>query len=199
MSEKQNITATLVSMGFPGSYVRRAFAVSEKNYGNTYNIEVITEIIVRLQTKDKNKKARQMTTQIDEQKYNTSQRPPEITRIAFEQHLTLTEADQLQTHNKIDHRDQVGRFVYGTIAEKRGTNLKIHYDGWSRKWDTWSDYAREIHRFARAGSISSRPAHRFLGLKKSDYVDINPTQRHPGWTTGEIRRLDRKSGQVQVI
>merc|ERR1712176_377254 len=117
----------------------------------------------------------------------------------FESHMTLSAALNLKVHDKIDHRDQAGRFVFATVSEKQGTNLKIHYDGWSRKWDTWSDFNREIHRFAAPGSISKRASHRFKTLKKGDYVDINPTQRHPGWKCGEIRRLDQKSGQVQVV
>merc|ERR1712176_788736 len=117
----------------------------------------------------------------------------------FESHMTLSAALNLKVHDKIDHRDQAGRFVFATVSEKQGTNLKIHYDGWSRKWDTWSDFGSEIHRFAAPGSISKRASHRFKTLKKGDYVDINPTQRHPGWKCGEIRRLDQKSGQVQVV
>ena len=113
--------------------------------------------------------------------------------------MTIKEISLLSVHDKIDHRDQVGRFVYGTIAEKDGNNLKIHYDGWQRKWDSWSNFEEEYHRFAVAGSISKRPANRFAALKRGDYVDINPTQRHPGWKCGEIRRLDQKSGQVQVV
>ena len=61
------------------------------------------------------------------------------------------------------------------------------------------DFSQEIHRFAVAGSISKRPAHRFEYLKKGDYIDINPIHRHPGWKHGEIRRLDKKSGQIQVV
>ena len=57
----------------------------------------------------------------------------------------------------------------------------------------------EIQRFAAAESISKRPAHRLEHLKKGDYIDINPTHRHPGWKCGEIRRLDQKSGQFQVV
>ena len=58
----------------------------------------------------------------------------------FSSHMTLQDAFKLKIHDKIDHRDQVGRFVFATVSEKQGTNLKIHYDGWSRKWDTWSDF-----------------------------------------------------------
>merc|ERR1712130_672472 len=51
-----DITSMLISMGFPPNYIQRAFKVYEKNYGHSYNVEVITEIIVRLQNKDKAKK-----------------------------------------------------------------------------------------------------------------------------------------------
>ncbi|ETO21090.1 hypothetical protein RFI_16114, partial [Reticulomyxa filosa] len=80
-----------------------------------------------------------------------------------------------------------------------GSTLKVHYEGWSRKWDCYSDYKQELYRFARAGSISKRQAHRFRQLKKGDFVDINPKMRHEGWVVGEIRRKDKKSGQVQVV
>ena len=90
------------------------------------------------------------------------------------------------------------RFVYAEVVEKHGSNLKIHYVGWSRKWDCYSDFRKEIHRFAKAGSISKRPAHRFKDLRKGDFIDINPSIRHPGWRVGDIRRIDPKSGQVQV-
>eukprot|EP01083_Nonionella_stella_P135682 412746_1 len=113
----------------------------------------------------------------------------------------MEDAMKLSVHDKIDHRDQVGRFVFATVKEKQGSKLKIHYDGWPRKWDIWSDFNVELHRFAVSGSISLRPSHRakFKRLKKGDYVDINPSQRHFGWKVGEIRRLDAKSGQVQVV
>jgi len=129
----------------------------------------------------------------------SSEQPADTEMPPFDSHMTLQDASKLSVHKKIDHRDQVGRFVFATVSEKQGTSLKIHYDGWSRKWDTWSDFNAEIHRFAVAGSISKRPAHRFGHLKKGDFIDINPTQRHPGWKCGEIRRLDQKSGQVQVV
>merc|ERR1712228_82748 len=116
----------------------------------------------------------------------------------FQSHLTLNQANKLKINDKIDHRDQVGRFVLCTIMDKQGTNLKIHYDGWSDKWDTWCDFSKELNLFATAGSISKRPAHRFTNLKIMDIIDINPLTRHPGWTVAEIRQMDDKSGQVQV-
>ena len=83
--------------------------------------------------------------------------------------------------------------------------MKIHYDGWDKKWDVWRDYKKDsnLQKFAVAGSISRRAAHRFGELNIGDYVDINPKQRHPNWVMGTIRRLDMvkdevRSGQIQV-
>ena len=111
----------------------------------------------------------------------------------------MEEAFNLKIGDKVDHRDTVGRFLFATVIEKKGTNLKIHYDGWSRKWDTWCDFSKEIHRFAVVHSISRRQSYRVDNLKVEDYVDINPRLRHPGWRKGAIRRLGKRSGQVQVI
>ena len=36
-------------------------------------------------------------------------------------------------------------------------------------------------------------------MKVRDYIDINPVHRHPGWRFGQIRRVDKYSGQVQVV
>ena len=117
---------------------------------------------------------------------------------AFESHMSINEAMKLKIKDKIDHRDQVGRFVLATIVEKQCDKLKLHYDGWSRKWDAWSDYTQELYRFAKAESISKRKAHRLTNLKVGSMVFLNPKQRHPqiNWCHAEIRRMDRDSGQV---
>ena len=117
----------------------------------------------------------------------------------FVPHMSLDEAHQLKVDDKVDHRDTVGRFVLATVMEKQGTNLKIHYVKWSRTWDVWSDFTKELHRFAAAGSIFKRKARRFVSLKKGDYVDINPKCRHPGWKCGQIRFVDERLGEVQVV
>eukprot|EP01083_Nonionella_stella_P278775 948079_1 len=43
-------------MGFHLNYILRAFKIYEKSFGYKYNVEVMTEIIVRLQGKDKAKR-----------------------------------------------------------------------------------------------------------------------------------------------
>ena len=116
----------------------------------------------------------------------------------FEQHMRLQDAYKLKLYDKIDHRRNDGPFVYATVIAKQGTNLKITYEGLSSACDTWSDFKQELHRFAKPESISKRPAHRFKQLKKGANIDINPTQIPSGWKSGEIRRLDQFSGQVQV-
>eukprot|EP01084_Bolivina_argentea_P210760 358628_1 len=144
MSNKQVIQETLVSMGFVKNYICRALKVFEKNYGHSYNIDVITEIIVRLQNKDnkqliKNNKPINNSTNL-----NHSTVPPEITNskplkpitnvvnsIPFENnnntpfisHMSIADALKLKINDKIDHRDEVGRFIQATVIDKKNTNL----------------------------------------------------------------------------
>jgi len=113
--------------------------------------------------------------------------------------LPFDQCEKLQTGDHIDHRDDVGRFLLATIVDKDQYKVKIHYEGWNSKWDTWCDYKNETHRFAAPRSISRKPNTRFRDLKIRDYVDINPIQRHRGWRVGQIRRMDKYSGQAQIV
>ncbi|ETO08762.1 hypothetical protein RFI_28625 [Reticulomyxa filosa] len=122
-----------------------------------------------------------------------------VTTPTFVSHMTIEEAKNLRVNDCIDHRDNVGRYLYATIIEKVGSRLKIHYEEWSDTWNCYSDYSQEIDRFAKSGSISRRPPHRLMNLKQGDFVDVNPKLKHPGWVASQIRRKDRYSGQIQVI
>eukprot|EP00486_Rosalina_sp_Unknown_P010284 CAMPEP_0201591742 /NCGR_PEP_ID=MMETSP0190_2-20130828/189830_1 /ASSEMBLY_ACC=CAM_ASM_000263 /TAXON_ID=37353 /ORGANISM="Rosalina sp." /LENGTH=142 /DNA_ID=CAMNT_0048050199 /DNA_START=1197 /DNA_END=1625 /DNA_ORIENTATION=+ len=66
----------------------------------------------------------------------------------------------------------------------------------------WYDYNKDPLKFAEAGAVSARPAHRLCGVKVGDQVDINPiygaVKKHFGWKSGEIKEIDDKSGQVKV-
>ena len=96
---------------------------------------------VNLNAADNGNKARgSVNTDDSGTNANDSAQSPRDKMPSFSSHMTLQDAINLKIHDKIDHRDQVGRFVFATVSEKQGTNLKIHYDGWSRKWDTWSDF-----------------------------------------------------------
>ena len=86
--------------------------------------------------------------------------------------MTIQQAAKLELYDKIDHQDSTNRFLQAPIIDKRGSRLKIHYNGWHKKWDTWHHYRQEIHRSAKAGSISRRPALRFKDLKYEDKVDV---------------------------
>eukprot|EP01083_Nonionella_stella_P065360 171193_1 len=118
-------------------------------------------------------------------------------------HMTIEEASQLKVGDKVDHMENrgqysngvKGRFYEAMVAKKKGTNLKIHYDDYSQQYDVWSDYQKEIHRFATLHSITLRPAHRLKNLGKGSLVDINPAP-HPGWKSGKIVQID--GGQVKV-
>eukprot|EP01084_Bolivina_argentea_P270707 460377_1 len=51
--------------------------------------------------------------------------------------LPFDQCDKLQIGDHIDHRDDVGRFLLATIVDKDEYKVKIHYEGWNSKWDTW--------------------------------------------------------------
>eukprot|EP01084_Bolivina_argentea_P055636 101963_1 len=124
MSNKQNIQETLVSMGFQRNYIVRAFQVYEANYGHSFNIEVITEIITRLQTKDKQAKATQITSHIQFKCCKKDPIPFEIiNNTPFISHMHMDDASKLKINDKIDHRDEVGRFIQATVIDKKNTNL----------------------------------------------------------------------------
>eukprot|EP01084_Bolivina_argentea_P288837 495820_1 len=113
-------------------------------------------------------------------------------------HLELRDAFKLKIGDTLDHRDEFGLFALATITHKRDAILKIHYEGWSDTWDTWSDFEKELHRFAKPFSISQRPAHRLQSLKDGDLIYINPGLKHSGWKPGKIVQHQQGYGQVEV-
>ena len=112
---------------------------------------------------------------------------------------TWETAQNLKINDQVDHRDDVGRFLLATILDIKYNKVKIHYEGWNAKWDSWCDLKKDLHRFAPPRSISRKANTRFKDLKIRDYVDINPLQRHKGWRVGQIRRMDKYSGQAQIV
>ena len=110
--------------------------------------------------------------------------------------MTMQQALELTVYDEIDYRWSNGKFIYAIIAKKRGIKLKIL----SLKGSEWVDFTKELHRFAKPGSISLRPRHRMKGLKIGDLVDIKPLTGYLGyqWRSGFVRRMDMKSGQIEV-
>ena len=120
----------------------------------------------------------------------------------FVEHLSMTQADCLKIGDKVDHRDDAGRFIKSTILGRHGSQLRVHYDGWSSKWDLWCDYRKNLHKFALSRSISRCPRVRAEHIEEGMFVDVKPSYRHGTdckWRKGKVRRLDEYSGQIEVI
>eukprot|EP01084_Bolivina_argentea_P270692 460345_1 len=52
MSNQKEIVNTLMTLGYTSDIIQRAFKVYIRNYGHSYNVEVLAEIILRLRKKD---------------------------------------------------------------------------------------------------------------------------------------------------
>ena len=120
----------------------------------------------------------------------------------FKPYMNETDILSLKVGDKIDHRDETGKFIKSTIVAKKDNQFKIHYDGWSKQWDRWSNFMHDLHRFAAYKSISKSMSIRCPqgSIYKDCKVDIHPKLRHPGvWRIGKVRRMDERSGQIEVI
>lgn len=125
--------------------------------------------------------------------------------VPFRSNMELITASNLRVNDKLDFRNDNGKSIYSTVMSKTGSKLLIHFDGLYNNnnylFDMEYDYNQQLHRFAVAGSISSRPGHRLQHLQIGDMVDINPwlaCVMQIGWTCGKITDKDGKSGQVEV-
>eukprot|EP01084_Bolivina_argentea_P124863 221259_1 len=121
---------------------------------------------------------------------------------AYVQHMSIEQASKLTINDKIDHRDRVGRFLEALIVDMKGSMLKIRYAGFGD--EVWSDYKKELNKFATYKSISKRsellPNNRFLVdyKKHRRFYDILPAGGKE-WKLGEVIEFDRKSGQVKFF
>eukprot|EP01083_Nonionella_stella_P137699 418950_1 len=160
-------------MGFDSNYILRAFKVYENKYGYqvVYDVEVITEIIYRLQQKDIGNRKRQLKS--NNKRFHSVVAP---SLNPFISHMTSEDAHNLSVGDCIDHRDRFGRFRYAEIVGKNGTNVQILYYGHTPPWIninhntnyTWCDFTLQLHRFAYPRSISFRRAHRWTTLTERD-------------------------------
>ena len=68
--------------------------------------------------------------------------------------LTKEQVKSSQIGDKFDHRDEYGLFAKAKILDIKGTRFYIHYIGYDKKWDTWTNYKENKFAFAKYKSIS---------------------------------------------
>lgn len=76
--------------------------------------------------------------------------------------------------------------------------MKIHYFGCDSRFDVCSNYFVDHHRYAKAGSISMRPAHRFKNLPGLQKRDILEVFHRDQWRNAKVIAFDGRSGQIHV-
>jgi len=68
--------------------------------------------------------------------------------------LVAAAAVSLRIGRWIDCKDTVGHPLEAQVIARSGTNVQIHYDGWSAKWDEW--LPQSSPRIAAYGTWTSR-------------------------------------------
>eukprot|EP01084_Bolivina_argentea_P147458 257986_1 len=107
--------------------------------------------------------------------------------------------------NKIDLRDNFGRYLKAEIIESEENNnkVKIHYIGWNSMWDKWINIQSDSHLIANFGSITDREIQKvqLQHLVIGDKVIIKLPQYHKhhkfGWISAEIIDMDKAQLNVQ--
>ena len=124
---------------------------------------------------------------------------------------SINELNKIRINDKIDYRNDNGKFVEGIVIETNDndTILKIKYkndvedDDDDNEIEIEMDYTQQQYRdkLGKYGRISKRKANRFIDLDEEDYVDILPIfNGDNGWRYGEIIEdgIDANSGQVLI-
>jgi len=134
----------LVCMGFPIDYVERALKVYEENQGTNYNLEVIIDIIVRLQNEDR--------SQQQEATGNGSNQ------------MDVDKVDHgLGMHRWVDFRDADGKWYEVQIAGISPNNDNIiklrymNYKGCKSKYGVWIDLEKNRERVRVLHTFTKRP------------------------------------------
>ena len=60
--------------------------------------------------------------------------------------------DKIQYKSKRNYE-----YFDATVIKKMGTRLKLHYDGYSAKWDEWSDFYVDLKRYSKVNGSSFAP------------------------------------------
>jgi len=144
--------------------------------------------------------------------------------IGTDQSMSITTASNLRVGDQLDFRNDLGKFELAEVMRNtiiRNSECKIalklcdprmvirrprrHPPGMRRIsiHHTWHCYNQYPFRFAEAGTVSARPAHRLTDIRVGDPVDINPiynhVKEHRAWKHGTVIDRDSKSGQVLVV
>lgn len=112
--------------------------------------------------------------------------------------FTLEEASHLKIGDILDFADNFGKYCLAKVIEKSEYNLKMHFFGWESRFDKYSNYYVDHRRYAKAGSISMRPAHRFKDVTNLESNDIFEVYYHNFWKPARILAFDGRSGQINV-
>ena len=112
--------------------------------------------------------------------------------------MTPKIADELLIGQLIDHRDKLGKFYQCLIVDKKDTQIKVHYLGWSDIWDEWTDYVKDICKIQTFGYMTITKPLRMHNTLIDDYVSINLNLDNKGSVRDELT-YPRKAIQKHLM
>eukprot|EP01083_Nonionella_stella_P296960 1008646_1 len=111
--------------------------------------------------------------------------------------MTREELEDLEVSQFIDHRDVQGKWLAAQInqLDRDRVTVEIHYIGWARRWDLWTDINKGAVRFAPFRSLSLYDGTLKCPFAAGDFVNIKVPWVNE-WVLGEVKKAEGL--QVQV-
>lgn len=73
---------------------------------------------------------------------------------ALKSHTIGRQGMPFQLNNRLDILDQKNNWLEAFIIEINGPKIKVHFKGYTSKWEEWVDTEKESYRIKEVGSYS---------------------------------------------
>eukprot|EP00523_Entomoneis_sp_CCMP467_P019717 CAMPEP_0168857200 /NCGR_PEP_ID=MMETSP0727-20121128/15605_1 /TAXON_ID=265536 /ORGANISM="Amphiprora sp., Strain CCMP467" /LENGTH=1184 /DNA_ID=CAMNT_0008911817 /DNA_START=100 /DNA_END=3654 /DNA_ORIENTATION=- len=115
---------------------------------------------------------------------------------------------RVQVGDFVDAQDVAGKWYEARVCNVTETSVKVHYIGWSSKWDTelkrWPDshVSGLANKLFPPASLWSRTPRWRERLTVGDIVEVRDTSsllQRPKWYKGEIKRIGKPSDPMRPL
>jgi len=100
--------------------------------------------------------------------------------------------DQLKVGDLVDAMDSDQKWFESVIIEIKGTKAKVHFKGWSSKWDSYLDIQSASIQYLH----TKTPKWRIF--QEGDEIEIRSEGEPPRWYDGKVLQVDKKAQKIHV-